>query len=193
MQRIDAVVHCVMSLNARTVLDLGCGEGAALLKLVCKDQISRILGIDKIDEPLDRIRRQLDRETDEIGRKAELRRASFLDLDETFAGFDVAILIETIEHIDPARLSLLEQSVFGNAAPEAVIITTPDRDQNARLGVPPHRFRHPDHRFEWGRRKLEKWAAGVARRWQYNFHVEGLSTSHSLDAGATQMVVFRKA
>ena len=47
------------------------------------------------------------------------------------------------------------------------IVTTPNGEFNALLGVPAHRFRHPDHRFEWGRAKFRTWAEGVAKQHGY--------------------------
>jgi hypothetical protein len=104
--------------------------------------------------------------------------------------FDCAILIETIEHIDPERLSMLERSVLGAMRPKTVVITTPNADFNPLLGVRPLGFRHPDHRFEWGRERFRRWAQGVAERNGYDVACSDLAGSHPVHGGASQMAVF---
>ena len=40
------------------------------------------------------------------------------------------------------------------------MVTTPNREYNVKFeGLPPGRFRHRDHRFEWTREEFEEWAA----------------------------------
>jgi small RNA 2'-O-methyltransferase len=101
-------------------------------------------------------------------------------------GFDAAILVETIEHIEPDKLSRLERALFRDMRPATVIVTTPNSDFNALLGVPGHRMRHRDHRFEWGSDRFRAWAGGVASRNGYEAACENV-------AGGTQMAVFRLA
>lgn len=43
--------------------------------------------------------------------------AALTHTDRRFAGYDAAVLMEVIEHIDPPRLTALEQVVFGTARP----------------------------------------------------------------------------
>jgi small RNA 2'-O-methyltransferase len=45
-QRLEAVRKIVRDSGARTVLDLGCGDGDLLTRLVTDPQIERIVGID---------------------------------------------------------------------------------------------------------------------------------------------------
>lgn len=108
-------------------------------------------------------------------------------------GFDCAILIETIEHLDPGHLSKLEQALFRRMRPRMAVITTPNADFNPLLGVPPHRMRHPGHRFEWGRRKLRAWCDRAADAAGYVVEVQDIAGNHPALGGASQMAVFRKA
>src|SRR5690606_18101978 len=110
----------------------------------------------------------------------------------SLSGFDAAILVETIEHVDPDRLSHVERSVFHEMRPSTAVITTPNRDFNPLLGVPPHRYRHPDHRFEWGRAKFRTWVEGVARRGGYAAQCSDVAGAHPVHGGASQMAVFRR-
>ena len=81
--------------------------------------------------------------------------------DARFEGYDAAVLMEVIEHLDPERLPALERTVFGAARPRTVIVTTPNVAYNVRFeGLPEGQLRHRDHRFEWDQDAF----AGVGRR-----------------------------
>ena len=191
-QRLDAVHDAVRASGARTVLDLGCGDGDLLARLVHEPQIERIVGIDLSLEALRRLRRRLGGVDEQAAAHVDLVHGSMTEPEALPAGFDCAILIETIEHIDPERLSAVERSVFGVMRPATVVITTPNADFNQLLGVPSHRFRRPDHRFEWGREKFRRWAQGVAERNRYGVACSDLAGSHPGYGGASQMAVFER-
>jgi 3' terminal RNA ribose 2'-O-methyltransferase Hen1 len=184
-RRLDAVLAALRAIGAETVLDLGCGDGALLVPLAREPAIRRIVGVDLSAEALDALRKRLSAASDEVRRKVELVHGSMTEANAGFAGFDAAVLVETIEHIEPDRLSQLERAVFGDMRPKAVVVTTPNSDFNARLGVPGQRLRHPDHHFEWGGAKFRTWAGGVAQRNGYEVGFEDLG-------GGTQMALFRR-
>jgi small RNA 2'-O-methyltransferase len=184
-QRLDAVLAALRAVGAETVLDLGCGDGPLLMRLVHEPEVRRIVGVDVSAEALQALRKALSAASDKQRGKVELVHGSMTEGGEALAGFDAAVLVETIEHIEPDRLSLLERAVFRDMAPKSVIITTPDSDFNALLGVPGHRMRHRDHRFEWGRARFRSWAGGVAQRNAYEVGFEAL-------AGGTQMALFTR-
>jgi 2-polyprenyl-3-methyl-5-hydroxy-6-metoxy-1,4-benzoquinol methylase len=50
--------------------------------------------------------------------------------DKRFAGFDATIVMEVVEHLDPARLAAFEKVLFKHAKPKTIIITTPNREYN---------------------------------------------------------------
>ena len=83
-------------------------------------------------------------------------------------------------------------AVFRAMRPATVVITTPNADFNALLGVPGHRLRRPDHRFEWGRARFRCWAEGVARRNGYAVACRDLAGAHPLHGGASQMALFER-
>ncbi|MCV0394041.1 MAG: methyltransferase domain-containing protein [Rhizobiaceae bacterium] len=190
--RIEAVLAAVCEAGARTVLDLGCGDGDLLLRLAVTRGIETILGIDQSVEALARLRERLDACRDGLAAKVNLVRASLLDPGAVPEGFDCALLIEVIEHLEPDRLSLAEKAVFAQAAPPTVIVTTPNVEFNGLLGVPAGRFRHPDHRFEWDRRRFSDWAAGVAARHGYRVECRDIAGAHPRLGGASQMALFRR-
>jgi small RNA 2'-O-methyltransferase len=182
-QRLEAVIAGLRAVGAETVVDLGCGDGPLLVRLAHEPAIRRIIGVDVSAEALEALRKRLNEAPEEVRGKVELRHASMTEASEGLTGFDAAILVETIEHIEPDRLSQVERAVFRDMRPASVIITTPNADFNALLGVPGHRMRHRDHRFEWGSARFRAWAGGVAQRNGYDVTCENV-------AGGTQMAVF---
>ena len=87
----------------------------------------------------------------------------------------------------------MERSVFGNAAPRTVIVTTPNVEYNARFeGLPAGELRHRDHRFEWTREELRAWADGVASRNGYEVRLRPVGEEDPALGAPTQMAVFSK-
>jgi len=188
-QRLDAVEAVLRDAGARTVLDLGCGDGALLLRLAATPALVRIVGVEPQAPRLAALRRQL---ADADAGKVELIEASLTDRAAIRTGFDAAVLVETLEHLPPERLGAVERAVFRDMAPGLVVVTTPNADFNALLGVPGHRRRHPDHRFEWGRARFERWAEGVAARHGYAARRLDVAATHPQLGGPTQMAVFTR-
>lgn len=196
-QRLETVLDVVLAEGARTVLDLGCGDGDLLVLLAEQAGIEQIVGIDLCRETLERARARLaaclDAQPEPNARaRVELVHDSFMETGIRFRGFDCAVLVETIEHLEPRRLSVLERAVFDSMQPATVVITTPNAELNAFLDVPDHRFRHPDHRFEWDRAKFSSWSEGVGRRNDYRVQCSTLAGRHPRYGGATQMAVFHR-
>lgn len=192
-QRLDAVGQVIQAKKVQTVLDLGCGDGDLVARMVREPRIKRIVGIDQSDDALDRCAKRLRPFGASASSRVELLHASLTDDAPRLRGFDCALLVETIEHIDPDRLGLVERGVFSQMRPRMVIITTPNAEFNRLLGVPSHRFRHPDHRFEWDRARFRRWAGGVARRHAYTVFCRDIAGSHPSLGGASQMAVFTDA
>jgi 3' terminal RNA ribose 2'-O-methyltransferase Hen1 len=190
-QRLDAVVEAVRESGAKTVLDLGCGDGPCLIRLAEEPGIHHIVGIDLSAAALKRLQRRLLKAPARVRRKVELLHHSFLRPTRALVGFDMAILVESIEHIDPDRLASLEKVVFAELAPVSALITTPNLDFNPLLGVPSHRLRHPDHRFEWGRAKFQSWSKGVGLRNGYAVSHGDVAGAHPQLGGASQMAIFK--
>jgi len=190
-ERFAAVRDVVRARGVRSLLDIGCGEGDLLVTLLGEPGIERIVAIEQSRETLRRLRARLGENLDqETARRVELVHGSMAEARPELAGFDCALLVETIEHVEPEELSQVERAVFATMRPETVVVTTPNAEFNALLGVPGHRFRHPDHRFEWGRAKFRAWPGGVARRNDYDVVCSDLAGRHPDLGGASQMAVF---
>jgi 3' terminal RNA ribose 2'-O-methyltransferase Hen1 len=187
--RLRAVHDALVSSGARTVLDLGCGSGPLMIRLVRSGRFKKVVGVDISTRSLQSLERKLESIRSERCHAA-LIHASFMDRNIDLAGFEAAILVETIEHIAPDKLSALENAVFARYRPQTVIITTPNSEFNDSLGVPEYRFRHRDHKFEWKRQKFRSWAERVAKRNRYDVLFRDIGRSHPAFGSATQMAQF---
>jgi 3' terminal RNA ribose 2'-O-methyltransferase Hen1 len=194
--RAEAVSAALKDVAAHRVADLGCGEGALLRRLMADSSFTEIVGADvsarslrAADEAL-HLRELSDRQRDRV----RLIQSSVTYHDPRIRGLDAVVLMEVIEHIEPERHPAVESSVFGDARPAAVIVTTPNADYNVLYpSLPAGRFRHPDHRFEWTRAEFTAWADGVAERNGYTVEYRPVGEVDA-DAGSpTQLALFRRA
>lgn len=192
-QRHDAVHQALLDLGARSVIDLGCGPGQFLDRLVKTPAFSRVAGSDVSTRSLQYAARRLrvERMSERQSERVELFQSALTYEDERFAGFDAAVLMEVVEHVDLPRLEALEGVVFGAARPGAVIVTTPNREYNALydglVGL-----RHPDHRFEWDRREFADWSDRVATTYGYQVERRGIGDLDDSRGTPTQMAIFTR-
>lgn len=191
-QRLQSVHEVLRRTAARTVLDLGCGPGPLLRRLAVDRALTRVVGVDEDRKALDRLREALPSGRREDGPVIEIVNASMTDLDEFYQGFDVALLIETIEHMTGRVLEETAATVFGTLRPRYAIVTTPNIEFNHLLGVPAHRLRHSGHRFEWTREEFSAWCAGIRKRFFYDFVRRDICGAHAQYGGATQLALFTR-
>ena len=113
--------------------------------------------------------------------------------DSRIEGFDAATLVEVIEHLDPPRLDAFARVVFERARPRLVVVTTPNREYNAKFeNLADGKLRHRDHRFEWTRAEFRAWAEEVGARFGYGVTFQPIGEEDP-DLGApTQMGVFTR-
>lgn len=175
---------------ARSVLDLGCGPGPLLERMLDDERLERIVGLDLSLSALQGLKARL---TDARGlERLVLLHGSFTEQDPRLTGFDAAVMLETIEHIAPEDLSKVERAVFRQHRPRVVIITTPNVEHNVVFGLRPGRRRHRDHRFEWPRAKFSAWARGVAARSGYQASLAEIGWRHPIHGAPTQMAEFHR-
>lgn len=193
LERIDVVLARLLKCGARSVLDLGCGSGSLLLRLIPHEQFQQIVGIDISTQEIALARERLGLGFTESGNRGlTLMQGSFTEKHSTLRGFDAAVLLETIEHIEPSDLSRVEGAVFSYYRPETILITTPNKEYNPLLGQPQDIPRRSDHHFEWGRDKFLKWSQGVARRNRYTVSVSGIGPSDRRLGCPTQIAEFKR-
>jgi len=194
-QRIDAVLSALRSVQAKTVVDLGCGEGKLLKPLLEDHAFERLVGMDVSWRSLETARRRLylDQTPDAQKKRIELIHGSLMYRDKRLEGFDAATVIEVIEHLDPPRLAAFERVLFECARPKSAIITTPNSEYNVRFATLPHeQFRHKDHRFEWSRQEFSAWADGIAGRFGYAVRFLPVGPEDPVVGAPTQMGVFTR-
>jgi 3' terminal RNA ribose 2'-O-methyltransferase Hen1 len=195
-QRIGSVVAVLKAAGARTVVDLGCGEGR-LLQALRKDRtLTRIVGVDVSHRTLEKAAERLHLERLAPAERARiaLLHGSLLYRDRRLEGFDAATLIEVIEHLDPARLAAGARALFACARPRVVVLTTPNREYNVHWStLPAGTLRHADHRFEWTRAELQSWATAVADRWGYQVRFLPVGPEDARTGAPTQLALFTRA
>ena len=189
-RRLAFVTGLLLDAKAGRVLDLGCGAGRLLARLVREPGFTRITGLDASASSLAVARGELAAHL-ESGRLVLLHGQVYAP--HPGAGdADAVTLVEVIEHLDPQRLSAAERCVFGHYRPPLVVVTTPNVEYNPLLGLREGQRRDPEHRFEWPRERFRSWATGVARRNGYRVQTGGIGPTDA-DAGApTQYAVFRR-
>jgi 3' terminal RNA ribose 2'-O-methyltransferase Hen1 len=167
-QRLDAVVAAIAESGARRVLDLGCGSGALLRRLLA-DGYEKVVGVDVSVRALEGASRRLGLDTmhDADRGRIELLQSPLTYRDRRLEGFDAA-------------------------RPGTVVVTTPNVEYNVRWPGLDGGPRHTDHRFEWTRGEFATWADGVAARYGYALRRLPVGPDDPEVGPPTQMAVFSR-
>ncbi|WP_018785500.1 3' terminal RNA ribose 2'-O-methyltransferase Hen1 [Micromonospora sp. CNB394] len=195
VRRREAVLAALRDSGASRVLDLGCGGGALLTALVADRRFTEVVGVDVSDRSLGMAARRLrlDRLPERQRDRIRLRQSALTYRDDRLRGYDAAVLMEVVEHVDPPRLPALEDAVFGHARPGTVVVTTPNVEYNVRYeGLGPGRFRHPDHRFEWTRAEFAAWVGRMAAAHGYTAVLGGVGDDDPEVGTPTQIAVLTR-
>lgn len=189
-QRLTSVLSAVRDCGARSVIDLGCGEGHLLTLLVKETGLARIAAMDVSFSALEHARERIRYEQLSEAQKARIRvfQGALTYRDKRFEGFDAACVVEVIEHLDPPRLAAFERVLFQHARPRNVILTTPNREYNANYGI--DGLRHGDHRFEWTREEFRQWGTRVAFEHRYSARFTEIGEADEKLGAPTQMAHF---
>jgi 3' terminal RNA ribose 2'-O-methyltransferase Hen1 len=191
--RLNTALAAIREAGARSLADLGCGEGKLLTLALKERTLTRIMGMDVSSIAISRARRRLHLDTLPTAQRLriELIQGSLLYRDQRLAGFDVVSLVEVVEHLDSPRLAAMERVVFQHARPRRVIVTTPNREYNAHWqAVGETRLRHSDHRFEWTRAECCAWAERVAAQYGYRMAQRELGPVDSALGAPSQLIIF---
>jgi 3' terminal RNA ribose 2'-O-methyltransferase Hen1 len=189
-------VAALKASGATRVLDLGCGSGKLLGRLMEDKQFEQVVGMDvsyrSLEVAADRL--NLERMPEKQRQRLRLFQGSLIYRDKRLAGFDAAAVVEVIEHMDPPRLAAFERVLFDFARPGTVVLTTPNVEYNVNFEtLPAGQFRHKDHRFEWTRAQFQQWAKTVAERFGYAVRFLPIGTDDPQLGPPTQMAVFSAA
>lgn len=193
--RLRAILAVLKEAGAKTVADLGCGEGNLLRVLLEDKDYSSIIGMDVSYRTLEKAHKKLKLDDMSLFKRERLKlfQGSLLYRDKRLKGFDAIVLSEVIEHLDQTRLETLTKHVFGFLHLFTVIITTPNREYNINYPqLPSGEFRHDDHRFEWTRTEFKEWAESVAAHYGYKVTISPVGLVDSITGAPTQMGVFSR-
>ncbi|HEX5725902.1 MAG TPA: 3' terminal RNA ribose 2'-O-methyltransferase Hen1 [Longimicrobiaceae bacterium] len=194
-QRLSAVLAAVRASGARRVLDLGCGEGKLLRRLLEDRSFTEIVGMDVAHRSLEiaRDRLKLDRLPPKQRERIKLMHGSLMYRDRRLEGFDAATVVEVVEHMDPPRLAAFERVLWEHARPGTIVLTTPNGEYNVRWpSLPAGDFRHRDHRFEWTRAELRAWAEALSARTGYAVRFLPVGPEDPEVGSPTQMAIFTR-
>ncbi len=173
-ERLDFVFRTIRETGAKKVLDLGCGSGSLLYRLLADPQFECVTGLEDSGVSLRQARAVLEDFLNEDPPRVKLIRGSYAERNPALIGYEAAAMVETIEHVRPEQLSKVELAVFGDYRPGCLFMTTPNREYNPLFDLAPGEFREEDHKFEWDRVKFQRWARGVADRNGYDVRFGGI-------------------
>ncbi|MDR2142634.1 MAG: 3' terminal RNA ribose 2'-O-methyltransferase Hen1 [Deltaproteobacteria bacterium] len=193
-QRTQAVLAELKTLGARSALDLGCGQGHLLALLLKDRQFERLVGMDASPTALSQAQERLGlhRASESLARRVQLFQGALTYRDARLAGFDAAVALEVIEHLDPARLPAFERVCLQWARPKALVITTPNREYNVNYPRLIGDFRHSDHRFEWTRTEFQAWAQNAGAKFGYQVRFADIGPPDPELGAPTQMGVLTR-
>lgn len=147
------VIEVVKSLKPRSVLDVGCGDGRISFEMNRALNDSRIVGLDYSENAINLARAMAPRITWLCGDISTIR------LEERF---DVATLVEVLEHIPPQRLGSFLTGVGQSLRPGGyVVVSVPSSNI-------PVTEKHFHHFSEESARSLMSQRFAVRRVWHLN-------------------------
>jgi hypothetical protein len=125
--------------------------------------------------------------------RIELIQGSLTYRDRRLEGRDAAVASEVIEHLDSGRLGVFARTIFDEARPAAVVITTPNSEYNSMFpSLAAGAFRHPDHRFEWSRQEFAAWSSSISAAYDYSVSFRAVGDEDRILGSPTQMAVFTR-
>ncbi len=189
--RMDAVINALTVNGIQSVIDLGCGDGALVKRIISNDlRFERYLGIDSWQERIDTAESDLASAEDWLtfieGSMTGLE--TVVDKPGLFRHLGAVVMLETIEHVPRHEVSLIEDGVFNHITPDLVIVSTPDATK--RLNE--EQLAARGHYFEWDVPEFQDWALNITSRYQdYSVDIEQLTGPTFVRN--TQIAVFNRA
>lgn len=179
--RSEAIVLELREAAAHSVLDLGCGDGKLLARLVREKALTRIVGMDVSHRALDAAatRMKLDRKGGKKSERLDLLHGSLFYTDARLSGYDAAVLADVVQHVPAERLGDVEKAVFQDARPATIVVllSNPYREESES---------NVQHR--WSSKQFDSWASGVSAQSGYRLRLLSPGSSQH----ATRMAVFSR-
>ena len=185
--RYQTVFSILENYDCESLLDIGCGNGEFISFLDYKKKFKSIKGIDPNFYEIQKAKNLIRSNNVSI----ECTQASFKDCCNYSQQFDVVTCIEVIEHILFSEINSFTRTIFEIIRPKLIIVTTPNRDYNAKLKVLSiNGMRHIDHKFEWDRQEFRKWASQTSSMFGYKVNFYSIGDEDLVLGPPTQMAVF---
>jgi 3' terminal RNA ribose 2'-O-methyltransferase Hen1 len=180
--RMDAIIAVLRAASAHSVIDLGCGDGKLLSRLVREKTLTRIVGLDVSSRMVDAAaaRMKLDRRGGKKSERLEVFHGSLFYKDSRLEGFDAAVLADVIQFVDSYRLSDAERVVFEHARPATVVVLMNGLAGDASTSK--------EDRFGWSTNKFDVWAKGVSHDRGYRLGLTSIGSGSSF----ARMAVFSR-
>lgn len=187
--RYNWFIDKVKEHSPRKVLDIGCGSGNLLVRLMRGK--FELLGLEMNPERVSTARHR----TRKSPAKVRLGNALYPPAEAKEA--DLIILSEVIEHLDIEEdLPRLMDVLFGYLQPDVVLLSTPNRDYNKFFDLEEGELRHKDHQVEFSKEGISQLAATIADTYGYEVRVssigeekEGMRPTHTLECLRTEQTV----
>lgn len=182
-RRHATIVEAARAASPRRIVDLGCGDGGLLLKLLEALPEAAAVGVDA-GERLKRAARRL---------RGRVRLADgnlttpYLELGDLEP--DMLVMSEVIEHLVEEDRHLAIRQVARMWRPRLLALTTPNVEYNERFGLGPGELRHRDHKVEYAAADLEREVLGPLRRAGYEPEVVPVSGSEHEDVQPSFVVL----
>lgn len=191
-QRQTEIMSTLIRLDAKSVLDLGCGNGSLLELLAQAKRFSKIGGMDIAARNIEEARKKLCAPGRRFCEAENVFVGSLTYKDNRISNYDTLVLSEVIEHFELERMDLVMKNIFENARPNLFIMTTPNKAYNIEYHLKDDEIRHPDHRHEFTEAEFSSFCQKLAS--QYNYELEMSTIGEKLpELGApTLMGIFKK-
>ena len=194
LERISAVLSALVNSGARSVVDIGCGDGKLLKEIVALKQFESIIGLDTSSKQLIKAERRLGLNRSPSGNeRVKLIQGSITERDQQIANFDAATVIEVIEHLSQSSLLSFEEAIFTFAKIRTVIVTTPNYEYNRMFDkLLGGKYRNKDHKFEFTTKQFRDWALNRAKLSGYRVNFTSIGPPNTNGTAPTQMAVFER-
>jgi hypothetical protein len=153
---------------------------------------TEVVGVDVSARALEVAARRLrlDRLPERQRARVRLLQSGLTYTDARLRGYDAAVLMEVVEHLDPDRLPALEHAVFAAATPTTVVVTTPNVEYNVRFeALPAGAFRHPGPPLRVDAQEFADWTTAVGDRHGYAVRLLGVGDEDPDVGTPSQMAV----
>lgn len=166
--RQAAISEALARSGAKTVIDLGCGDGTLISFLLEQDRYARLAGMDVCAKNVALARKRIAARAGRGVLPADIFTGSLTCRDKRMDGYDAAVLSEVIEHFEPDRMEIVMENILGKSRPRLLVVTTPNQAYNGEFPfLEPGGLRHPDHRHEFDEAGFAEFCRRHAVRFGY--------------------------